>query len=88
MIFIFTILRFSWFFISEKRTLTLQNGTAPIGSISELKGSPPAKKLVPKRTLAVVATPQEKSPLKGKLKKIFPSFSDPEHDTDLVKSFY
>lgn len=60
---IFTLFSLFCIFL-EKRPSPLQNGTAPISQISELKGSPPAKKVVSRRPIATVAT-QEKSPLKG-----------------------
>lgn len=53
-------------FLEKRSSPPQQNATAPISSISELKGSPPAKKIVPRRLPSLVATPQEKSPLKGK----------------------
>jgi hypothetical protein len=52
-------------FFLEKRASPLQNSIAPISQISELKGSPPAKKVVARRP-GSIASPQEKSPLKGK----------------------
>jgi hypothetical protein len=56
--------------ILEKRASPQQNGIAPIGQISELKSSPPAKKIVARRP-GSIASPQEKSPLKGKSKSLF-----------------
>jgi hypothetical protein len=54
-------------FLVEKRTSPQQNVAAPISNISELKASPPLKKIVPRRLPSAVASPQEKSPLKGEL---------------------
>jgi hypothetical protein len=51
----------------EKRAQPQQIIQPPaVNQIAELKGSPPAKKIVPRRLINASPLPQDKTPLKGK----------------------
>ena len=53
----------------EKRAQPQQIIQPPVvNQIAELKGSPPAKKIVPRRLINASPLPQDKTPLKGKSK--------------------